>query len=219
MWHGVKVDGGPHKCQGCGPPVPGGGADSGARTGRWGPEKVTNGATLAASAGPIPRTRWSCSRDPNGPLVWRSATIRAAKAGPIPGRRSNSSGVAWSKSTGPLGGVSRGDSGDASARGDGAEAPARGWGSALVVRRGRPPAATAESTAAIWAASAARSPAGTAAGASARQPRTPSPRAATAATKSRARRSAGVGTRHDAGRGPPARHPSYARIIAGRAGR
>lgn len=212
-----KVDGGAHRCQGCAPSVPGGRADPRARGGRRGPENVTNGANLAAIAGPIPRTRWSSSKEPKGPFAWRSATIREANAGPIPGRRSNSSGVARSRSTGSLGAVAGAGASGRSTRAVAAEGTFRTGAADLVGRRGRPPAATAESTAAIWAARAARSPEGTGEGASARQPRTPSPRAATAATKSRARRSAGVGTRHDALGTVPAPHPSYAGIIAGRA--
>lgn len=177
---------------------------------------------MAASAGPIPRTRWSPSIEPNGPAESRSATIRAARLGPMPGSRSSSSAEAWSRSTGPL--RPSGAFGRAGrvpgAGGLGARPTAAGGGAAVGAaaarerRAGRrPPEEIAESTAAnCWARAARSSAGGAPAGCTARQPRTPSPRAATAATKRRALRSAGVGTAHSCPRAAGLRH----RIVAAR---
>lgn len=133
-------------------------------------ENVTCGWSFAASDGPIPLTRSSPLTEPNGPRAARSATIRLASAGPIPGSRSSSATPATSRFTGARTGASIFAEGGGS-RVDGLRAPAT---------------VTAESTAAIWAASADRSIADGAASPIERQPRTPTPRAATAATKRRA---------------------------------
>lgn len=190
----VKVDGGRYKCQGCRPSR--GTDDSGSA--RGGPENVTSGANRAASAGPIPRTSCSRSRVPNGPRTARSSTMRCASAGPMPGRRSNSATSARSTSTGSESARGRsfvfGDRGAGNASRPAAAVRGRGSADTARGRRGRPPAATAESTAAIWAARAAPGAVLPCPPLTARSPRTARPRAATAATKSRARRSEGVGT-------------------------
>ncbi len=128
--------------------------------------------------------------------------MRWARAGPIPGSASSSSARARSKSTGAAG-----PAGCGTLPGEVTWVEfSRGGRRA----RGRPPVLTAESTAAIWAARAARGAASTAFGARARQPRTESPSAATAATKSRARRSDGVGTPECVLRGRREAYPAHA---------
>ena len=152
-------------------------------------EKVTAPATLRASAGPTPRTRWNPSIEPKGPLESRSATIRAASAGPIPGRDSSCAAVAMSRSSGEVRGVGR----------EGAGAFVRG--------RGEPPgdrgrarlvfsALRAESTARSWAPSPRSSDGRSSAGF--RHARAPVPSTATAEKNSRTLRSAGVTWRHEA---------------------
>ena len=64
------------------------------------------GSHLAMAAGPIPGTRSSPAIPPNAPRLWRSATIRRAVAGPIPGSLASSSALARStsiRSSGPSG--------------------------------------------------------------------------------------------------------------------
>ncbi len=183
------MSGGRRWCQGCKRRRP----EGSVRLGRGGPENVTSGARRAAKAGPIPLTCWSPSNEPKGPAVSRSATIRAASAGPMPGSRSSSAAAARSTSMGP--------------RGAGGGAPCPGG---AVGARGLAPLATAESTAAIWRASASRSLAGATAWRTARPPRTARPSAATAATKSSARRSAGVGTPQASAGAQAPRHRSNA---------
>ena len=154
-------------------------------------EKVTAPATLRASAGPTPRTRWNPSIEPKGPLESRSTTILAASAGPMPGSDSSWAAVARSRSRGAVRG----------AGGVEVAALVRGRG------RGEPPgergrarfdssALRAESTATSWApsprSSAGRSSAGF------RHARAPVPRTATAEKKSRTLRSAGVTLRQEA---------------------
>lgn len=186
----------------------------------------------------MPFTRWSSASEPNPPFASRSATIRRARAGPIPGSWSSSAASARSTST-RLGGraaeapreAPREAPGEAPAGPPAGTAaagcPTRGasptvcaaprGGVAGVGRRRRPPLATAESTAAICRASVSRSLVGTSGVRTARHPRAPIPRAATVATKSRARRSAGVGTPHNAAPPGGGGHHSYADRITYRA--
>ena len=70
------------------------------------PENVTSGPSTLASFGPMPRTRCNPSSEPYGPFADRSATIRAASAGPMRGSRSSVAESAWSISTGPSVGTS-----------------------------------------------------------------------------------------------------------------
>jgi hypothetical protein len=65
---------------------------------------VTSGRSRSRSAGPTPRTRQSASILPNPPAESRAATIRAAIAGPIPGRLSMSDADARSMSSGVVAG-------------------------------------------------------------------------------------------------------------------
>ncbi len=166
----------------------------------------------------MPRTRWSPSSEPKGPAESRAAMIRAARAGPIPGSRSNSSAEARSGSMGPTR-SGKGFTLPEDCAISGAVRPCVDPAGVGVDRRAcplgrRPPAAMAESTAASWAARAARLVGGGAeAGDTARQPRTPSPRAATAATKRRALRSAGVGTSNDGAPHAAVRHQFRARRV------
>ena len=132
-------------------------------------------------AGPTPRTRSNPSREPKGPSESRSATMRRASAGPMRGRRSRDSAGAVSRSTG----TGFGGSGDRGIGGD-----FERLGRAERRERG---CTLAESTSAIWRASAAR--AASEGGVSlpeARWNRTPAPRSATAEKKIRAWRSEGV---------------------------
>lgn len=178
----------------------------------------------------MPFTRWSSASEPNPPFASRSATIRRARAGPIPGSWSSSAASARSTST-RLGGRAAEAPGGAPC-GTPTDAPTAGCpergasptvraaprgGVAGVGRRRRPPLATAESTAAICRASVSRSLVGTSGVRTARHPRAPIPRAATVATKSRARRSAGVGTPHNAAPPGGGGHHSYADRITYRA--
>lgn len=173
---------------------------------------MTKGCNLVARAGPMPRTSWSASKEPNGPYLDRSSTMRLASVGPIPGRASSSASLARSKSTSTR--AAGGLLVPPAAR----LVPGVGAGGAPLrdarLRAGdRPPRVTAESTAAIWAARASRSGTGCCCGRTARTPRTASPSAATAATNSRARRSDGVGTAKDDPRGQRERDRPYARVI------
>ena len=61
--------------------------------------KVASESRRARSAGPTPFTRSRAWRHPNGPLAVRSATMRFARDGPIPGSFSISSAGATSRST------------------------------------------------------------------------------------------------------------------------
>lgn len=191
----VKVSGGTYRCQGCGGSL----AEARTRGRRGGAEKVTRGARRAASLGPIPFTSCSASSEPNGPCSSRSATIRAARAGPMPGSSSSSARLARSRSTGTSGSAWA-DGGSDAASAEGLEGV---FAERVAGARWRPPALTAESTTAICRARASRSSADTAEPRVARQPRTASPSAATAAKKSSARPSEGVGTPKSGG-GPTA---------------
>lgn len=62
-------------------------------------EKVTNWPIFAANAGPTPRTLCRPASDPNAPRAERSATIRAARTGPIDGSDAMAAASAVSTST------------------------------------------------------------------------------------------------------------------------
>ena len=75
--------------------------------GRATPENVTSVSSWRAMAGPMPLTRSSPLREPNGPSFSRSATIVAASLGPMRGSRSSSADEARSRSRGPVGALLR----------------------------------------------------------------------------------------------------------------
>lgn len=195
----VKVPGRTRWCQGRRARL---GAGASVRGGRGGWENVTCGRSRSASTGPMPRTCCSASSEPNGPRASRSSTIRAARAGPMPGRRSRSSAAATSTSTGPVT-TGAGGRGSPSAALRGARRRPVGELAVFIPaaedaapadRRRAPPDAMAESTWESCVASAVRASASAGPRRSARQLLTPMPSAATAATKSSAWRSPGVGT-------------------------
>ena len=151
-----------------------------------------------ASPGPMPRTRSSSPVLPKGPSESRSATIRAASAGPTPLSVSISAADAMSIS------MIAGMTGSSGVAGVPASADADEW--AGLVRRPLPfflpffflaTCCRAESTASIWASSARRAAAS--GGLSLRRtaaPRAPAPSTTTAPRKRRAFRSPGVGISH-----------------------
>lgn len=211
----MKVPGRRRGCQGRRPRL---GAGASVRGGRGGWENVTCARRRSASTGPMPRTCCNASSDPNGPRAVRSSMIRVASAGPIPGRRSSSSAVATSMSTGPVrtGPVGRCSTGSRE-RGRGVPLASADFACrpapAAEGRRRAPPAAMAESTWEIWTASAALASRSPTTGRRARQPRTPIPSAATAATKSSAWRSPGVGTTPRYGARPRSPNPRIALVM------
>ncbi len=69
------------------------------------PPTTTSGRSFAISAGPIPRTASSSSRDVKPPCASRAARIAAALAAPIPGSVSSSSAVARLRSRGARAGA------------------------------------------------------------------------------------------------------------------
>lgn len=155
-------------------------------------------------AGPMPLTRASsASNDPKAPFASRSATMRAASAGPIRGSASSSAAVARSMSTSPAGGAGIGANVGAATGSGGIVSPrpeltrfGRLAGRALPPRSSR--SAAAESTAYRCAASAAAAAAGGRAPCrAARKSRTVPPVNTTAPRNMSAVRSALVGTRDD----------------------
>jgi hypothetical protein len=155
-------------------------------------------------AGPIPFTRASsASNEPNAPCASRSATMRAASAGPIRGSVSSSAADARSISTGPAGGPGGGATTGA-ATGSSARvtprpalAPFERRAGGRFTRASVRPAA-AESTAYRCASSAAAAAAGGLTPCrAARKSRTVPPARTTAPRNRSAVRSALVGTRDD----------------------
>lgn len=154
-------------------------------------ENTTRGPSVFTIAGPMPLTRARrLSSDPNGPLASRSATIRAASAGPTRGRVSSSLADARSTSTGTGAAVMAVESSLAARRETGCAAP----GAPVPPRDGRR-AWAAESTASRWRA---RAFAAAGSGApwclTARVIRTTAPVKTTAVRKMSAVRSARVAT-------------------------
>lgn len=153
---------------------------AGSLRGRGTPEKVTRGASRAASAGPTPRTRCSSSSEPYAPCSARSARIRAARPGPIPGSDSSAAESARSTSTvtGGAGTAGGGRCGRARFR-----APARGARAAESAARSCRSSAPTVSPVPAYRV-----------GDGSRTRRTPAPSRASAARKRSAFDSAGVGT-------------------------
>lgn len=177
--------------------------------GREGVENVTWGASRLDIPSPMPYTRVSASREPNGPQRSRFSTMRAAREGPIQGRPSISARVALSRSMGARA-ESRFDCDGSCLVRDSLTPLPR-----FVERFARAPsfsAARAARTRAICASSAATS-AVVGAGRAWRDliTRATTPKAATAATTARARRSAGVeGMRRKCRRVQELPNPGYA---------
>ena len=153
------------------------------------PEKVTRPSRSATRPGPTPRTRWNSSREPNGPLTIRSLTMRRASTPPMRGSASISLSLARSRSTR-----------SATARGPPGKFPPTAFDSDrppdLAEWRDRTSLPRAESTAAIWRASAwlfAASDAPPRAPRTTRTTRTLAPSTMTPARNNSALRSAGVG--------------------------
>jgi hypothetical protein len=189
------------------------------------PENVTRSRSDAASAGPTPRTRSSCSNDPNAPRCSRSSTMRRASAGPILGNASMAAAFATSRSMGALGSVAvvirvfmppsvGGNRVDAVSRRVAGREAGRLPFPLPVDRAARSSAmpARAESTSASCRASARRVAASSPPlPRAARTTRTPAPRTMTPARNSSACRSAGVGMGQRYRGCAPVRHPFVSR--------